>query len=205
MPNHNLHGKLDFLRQAEKLKNVTRSAHTSTGRRESTAEHSWRLALLALVFEEELGDVDICKVLKLCLVHDLGEALSGDVPAPEAQAHSDKSLNERRDLMAMTSTLEPPIQNNIIGLFDEYEAASSPEAKVVKALDKIETILQHTQGDNPPNFDYRFNLEYGRSYTDAIPFLASLRRILDEETHRRLAMCAESNTPPSSATGTAGT
>lgn len=82
MPNHNLDGKLDFLRQAEKLKSVTRSAHTSTGRRESTAEHSWRLALLALVFEQELGDVDICKVLKLCLVHDLGEALSGDVPAP---------------------------------------------------------------------------------------------------------------------------
>lgn len=186
MPNHTLHGKLEFLRQAEKLKSVTRSAYTSTGRRESTAEHSWRLALLALVFEEELGEVDICKVLKLCLVHDLGEALSGDVPAPEAHAHSDKSLNERQDLLAMTSMLEPSMQGKVIALFDEYEAAASPEAKVVKALDKIETILQHTQGENPPSFDYAFNLEYGRQYTDATPFLASLRRILDQETRNRL-------------------
>ncbi|ABY99614.1 HD domain-containing protein [Pseudomonas sp. SbB1] len=186
MPNHNLDGKLDFLRQAEKLKSVTRSAHTSTGRRESTAEHSWRLALLALVFEQELGDVDICKVLKLCLVHDLGEALSGDVPAPQAHAVPDKGTNERQDLVAMTSMLEPSMQDSIVGLFDEYEAASTPEAKVVKALDKIETLLQHTQGDNPPGFDYAFNLEYGRRYTDAIPFLASLRRVIDEETRKRL-------------------
>ncbi|MNF15954.1 hypothetical protein D3C80_2187750 [compost metagenome] len=57
---------------------------------------------------------------------------------------------------------------------------------MVKALDKIETILQHTQGDNPPDFDYAFNLEYGRRYTDAIPFLASLRRALDEETRKRM-------------------
>ncbi len=187
VPNHNLLGKLEFLRQAEKLKSVTRSAHTSTGRRESTAEHSWRLALLALVFEEELGDVDICKVLKLCLVHDLGEALSGDVPAPEAQATPNKSMSERQDLISMTSMLEPSMQDNIVALFDEYEAADSPEAKVVKALDKIETILQHTQGDNPPGFDYAFNLEYGRRYTDALPFLASLRRTLDEETRKRMA------------------
>ncbi|MFK0038112.1 HD domain-containing protein [Pseudomonas monteilii] len=187
MHNHNLYGKLEFLRQAEKLKSVTRSAHTSTGRRESTAEHSWRLALLALVFEEDLGDVDICKVLKLCLVHDLGEALNGDVPAPEAQAMPDKGMGERQDLLAITSTLEPSMQDNIVALFDEYEAATSPEAKVVKALDKIETILQHTQGENPPGFDYAFNLEYGRRYTDAIPFLASLRRALDEETRNCMA------------------
>lgn len=62
----------------------------------------------------------------------------------------------------------------------------TPEAKVVKALDKIETILQHTQGENPPGFDYAFNLEYGRRYTDALPFLAILRRTLDEETRKRM-------------------
>ena len=78
------------------------------------------------------------------------------------------------------------MQDSIVGLFDEYEAANTPEAKVVKALDKIETLLQHTQGDNPPGFDYAFNLEYGRRYTDAIPFLASLRRVIDEETRKRL-------------------
>lgn len=185
MQTQHIQGKLVFLREAERLKSVLRSAHTSTGRQESTAEHSWRLALLALVFEDDLGDVDICKVLKLCLVHDLGEALGGDVPAIEAQAHSLKGDRERRDLLSMTAQLDQPTRDQIMTLFDEYEAAATPEAQVVKALDKLETILQHTQGKNPPDFDYRFNLEYGRRYTDAIPFLAVLRQVLDEETRKR--------------------
>lgn len=185
MQTQHIQGKLAFLREAERLKSVLRSAHTSAGRQESTAEHSWRLALLALVFEDDLGDVDICKVLKLCLVHDLGEALGGDVPAVEAQAHSLKGDRERRDLLSMTSQLDQPTRDQIMTLFDEYEAAATPEAQVVKALDKLETILQHTQGKNPPDFDYRFNLEYGRRYTDAIPFLAVLRQVLDEETRKR--------------------
>jgi len=54
----------------------------------------------------------------------------------------------------------------------------------VKALDKLETILQHTQGLNPADFDYEFNLGYGRRYTDATPFLAALREVLDDETRR---------------------
>jgi len=181
-----LHGKLAFLREAERLKSVLRSAHTSIGRQESTAEHSWRLALLALVFEEDLGPLDIAKVLKLCLVHDLGEALAGDIPAVEAHAHGNKDDNERRDLQTISATLEPAMQAALLALFDEYQAATTPEAQAVKALDKLETLLQHTQGANPADFDYAFNLDYGRRYTDATPFFATLRGLLDEET-RKLA------------------
>ncbi len=75
--------RLNFLRGCERLKDVLRSGHTSGGRRESTAEHSWRLALMAMVLMDQLGEVDRGRVLELCLVHDLGEALGGDVPAPE--------------------------------------------------------------------------------------------------------------------------
>jgi putative hydrolases of HD superfamily len=56
---------------------------------------------------------------------------------------------------------------------------------VAKGLDKLETILQHTQGANPADFDYAFNLDYGQRYTAADPLLAALRARLDEETARR--------------------
>ena len=73
----------------------------------------------------------------------------------------------------------------ILELWDEYEAASSPEARVAKGLDKLETILQHTQGRNPDDFDYAFNLDYGQRYTAADPVLAALRSRLDEVTAQR--------------------
>lgn len=187
MQDQAIQGKLAFLREAEKLKSVLRSAHTSSGRRESTAEHSWRLALLAMVFADDLGEIDLGKVLQLCIIHDLGEALGGDVPAVDVQAHGSKGDSERQDLLSMTLSLAAPLRERILSLYDEYEAAATTEARTVKALDKLETILQHTQGRNPPDFDYEFNLGYGRRYTDATPFLASLREVLDEETRQRAA------------------
>ena len=72
---------LRFIREAERLKDVLRTAHTSTGRHESTAEHSWRLALLAAVLTGERPRLDMQRVLLMCLVHDLGEAYDGDIPA----------------------------------------------------------------------------------------------------------------------------
>jgi putative hydrolase of HD superfamily len=78
-------GRLEFLRQAEKLKDVLRSAHTSCGRTESTAEHSWRLCLMAIVFEDQLPRLDVLKMLKMCVIHDLGEAINGDFPPSAKQ------------------------------------------------------------------------------------------------------------------------
>jgi putative hydrolase of HD superfamily len=77
------------------------------------------------------------------------------------------------------------LQQQIIDLWDEYEAATSPEAKLAKALDKLETIMQHNQGKNPADFDYRFNLDYGRRYTEVDPLLAAVRARLDQETAER--------------------
>lgn len=153
-----IHARLDFLRDAERLKDVLRSGHTSAGRAESTAEHSWRLCLMALVFADALPDVDTTKLLKLCVVHDLGEALHGDIPAIEQAAHPDKSTHERDDLQTLTAGLDRALRDEIVALWDEYEAAVSPEARAAKALDKLETIMQHNQGSNPPDFDYAFNL-----------------------------------------------
>lgn len=181
-----IHARLDFLREAERLKDVLRSGHTSTGRAESTAEHSWRLCLMALVFADALPDVDTTKLLKLCVVHDLGEALHGDIPAIEQAAHPDKNTHERDDLLTLTAGLDRLMRDEIVALWDEYEAAASPEARAAKALDKLETILQHNQGSNPPDFDYAFNLGYGRRYTDAVPLFSTIRAIVDADTQRRI-------------------
>ncbi|SHE32104.1 putative hydrolases of HD superfamily [Fodinibius roseus] len=173
---------LDFLRDAEQLKNTLRSSYTSTGRVESVAEHSWRLCLMAMTFEQAFPEVDMCRVIKIGLVHDLGEAINGDIPAPQQSASTDKSAAERRDLLQLLRPLSESLRSEILELWDEYEQASTPEARTAKALDKLETIIQHNQGDNPPDFDYAFNLEYGQEYTSDHPVISDIRRILDQDT-----------------------
>ena len=186
-----LDGLLQFLRDAEQLKTVTRSAFTSTGDVESVAEHSWRLALMAMLVAPEFPDVDATRLVRMCLIHDLGEAIGGDIPAPEQArrltdgAVEGKSAAERRDLLTLVQPLPAALRDEVVGLWDEYESAATPTAKLAKALDKLETILQHTQGTNPPGFDYRFNLGYGREHTASPPLIATIREILDRATEER--------------------
>lgn len=180
-----LDGVLAFLRAAEQLKNTHRSAHTSEGRRESVAEHTWRLCLMAMLLADEVPDVDFARLVRICIVHDLGEAIGGDIPAVEQDPNASKAAQERADLLQLLAPLPPRLRDEITDLWDEYEAAETPEARLAKGLDKLETLLQHTQGRNPADFDYRFNLGYGRRYTEAPPVVAALRAILDRETERR--------------------
>ncbi len=184
-PVDRINGALDFLREAEKLKCTLRSGFTSDGRPESTAEHTWRLCLMALVFADEFEGIDVLRLIKLCIVHDLGEALSGDIPATMQTESGNKSAQERADLERLMRTLHAEKRAEILSLWEEYEAAQTPEAVLAKGLDKLETILQHNQGKNPADFDYAFNLGYGRKQTSAHPLLAQIRAILDEETRAR--------------------
>jgi putative hydrolase of HD superfamily len=179
-------GILDFLRAAEGLKTTTRNAWTSAGTQESVAEHTWRLCLMAMVLHPRLPDVDIARLLKMCLIHDLGEIIRGDVPAPDqAGLPAGKATEERQDLLTVIKSLPRASQDEIIELWDEYETGATAEARLAKGLDKLETILQHTQGMNPPGFDYGFNLGYGRDYTGAHPLLAGIRAELDAATSKR--------------------
>jgi putative hydrolase of HD superfamily len=180
-----LQGVLTFLRAAERLKTVTRSGWTSAGQQESVAEHTWRLCLMAMLLYGRTPGIDLARLLKMCLIHDLGEAIGGDVPAPAQKAGTSKAGQERSDLLQMTAPLPSALRDEVVELWDEYEAARSSEAKLAKGLDKLETILQHTQGQNPADFDYAFNLDYGQRYTAADPLMAALRALLDEETARR--------------------
>ncbi len=180
-----LDGVLAFLRTAERLKSVTRSGWTTAGERESVAAHTWRLCLMAVALADRFPGIDLARLLKICLIHDLGEALHGDVPAPAQAAGGAKAASERADLVQVLAPLPPRVREEFTALWDEYEAADTAEARLAKGLDKLETILQHTQGDNPADFDYRFNLTYGRQYTEGPPVLVALRARLDRATEAR--------------------
>ena len=140
---------------------------------------------MAMLLYGDTPGIELARLLRMCLIHDLGEAIHGDVPAPAQQAGMGKAEQERADLVELTASLPTALRQEILDLWDEYEAAESPEAKLAKGLDKLETILQHTQGRNPTDFDYAFNLDYGQRFTGADPVLAALRTRLDEETARR--------------------
>lgn len=182
MAKSDIAARLQFLREAERLKDTLRSAYTTSGRTESVADHSWRLLLLAMTFADQLPDVDMLRLMKICVLHDLGEAIDGDIPAPEQDTTAPKSDKERNDFLSLLAPLPDELRSEFLSLWDEYEAGETVEAKFAKALDKIETILQHNQGANPEDFDYNFNLDYGKRYTDSVPVAAAIRELLDVET-----------------------
>ena len=74
---------IEVLSVAERLKDAVRHCYTSGGRRESVAEHSWRISLMAYFVSDEFPEADLLKIMKMCLIHDMGEAFTGDIPAFE--------------------------------------------------------------------------------------------------------------------------
>lgn len=182
----NLERYLAFIREAEKLKSVIRSAWSSDGREESTAEHSWRMTLLVVLFLAEYPELDGLKALKMALIHDMGELYGGDIAANLKPDPAFKYQMEYEGVQKVFGLLPEKQKQEWMTLWQEYNDNSSRESHLVKALDKAETIIQHNQGKNPPGFDYEFNLEYGAEYFKDDPLLGKLRQKLDEETDRRL-------------------
>lgn len=179
---------IGVIQRAENLKNTLRSAYTSKGRHESTAEHTWRLGLMVMIFSRYLKGADEHKLLRLALIHDLGEAVCGDIPANLQSEEDGKSASERGGLFELCAGLPEDMRSEFMALWDEYEAGETLEAKMVKGLDKLETIMQHNQGQNPPEFDYTFNLSYGRQYTSGHPLLEQIRELMDKATSENAAL-----------------
>ncbi|MEH6631768.1 MAG: HD domain-containing protein [Halopseudomonas aestusnigri] len=176
---------LEFLRASEPLKSTLRSGFTASGRPESTAEHTWRLCLMALLLEDEYPDLDILKLMKILIIHDLGEAINGDIPAIDQSSGNNKNVEERKDLEQLSSVLPSALKDKVMDLWDDYDQGKSEEARLAKALDKLETLLQHTQGDNPDHFDYEFNLSYGKKQTDFDELTRGIRTLIDRDTVKR--------------------
>lgn len=135
---------IQFLTEAEKLKSTLRHNWTTTGRQESVAEHSWRLALFLIILQDlHKYKIDVLKTLKMSLVHDLPEIIDGDIPGFEKKkSDTEKEIKNAEKIF---NILPAPLNKEYYGLVQEYEKGKSGEAKLVKALDKIEAQLQHLE------------------------------------------------------------
>ena len=139
---------ITFLHEAEKLKSTLRHNWTTTGRQESVAEHTWRLMLMFFLFDHSVEfHIDSYRVMKIILIHDIAELVYGDVPAfVKSKGYKDKARKrERKAAKSLFFILPPSIRKECFSLFEEYEQGITQEAKVAKALDKLETSLQHLE------------------------------------------------------------
>lgn len=182
-----IHDILRFLHEVERLKSVTRHSWTSSGRHESVPEHTWRMALLAMVLREELPEIDAGRVIEMTLVHDLGETYTGDTPNFGQLDQQAKQRQEEEDVRRLIAPLSPPTGERILALWREFHACETPEARLANALDKLEVIIQHDEADLSTwlPLEYDLNLEYGREFTEFHDFIREFRRAVDEETRRK--------------------
>jgi putative hydrolase of HD superfamily len=138
----------DFLHIAGKLKTTLRYAEiNSNARRESTADHSWRLSLMVFMIWQELSlNLNVNKAMEIALVHDLAESLTGDIDALVIArgeiSIEEKNIKELQAMITIKNILSKDMGEKIFELWQEYEEGITEEAKFVKALDKLETITQ---------------------------------------------------------------
>ena len=173
---------LDILHVAERLKDTTRHCYTSGGRHESVAEHSWRMTLMAYLAAEEFPEVNLEKLLKMCLIHDLGECFTGDIPAfDKTDAH-----RKTEDLLLnnWVQTLPEPIRSEWTALFAEMEERKTLEAKLHKALDNLEAVIQHNESHLSTWTDHEreLNLVYGYDKVAFSDYLTALRDEIKTDT-----------------------
>ncbi len=170
----------------EKLKDTMRHCYTSQGRKESVAEHSWRITLLAFFIRDEFPDADMDKVIKMCLIHDLGEVFTGDIPSFNKTAADEAKEDEL--LSRWVNTLPEPYAGEMADLYKEMNALQTTEAKIFKALDNMEAVIQHNESDISTWSDNEFelNLTYGNDKVEFSPYLKELRQAIREETINKI-------------------
>ncbi len=176
---------LDFLDKTEKLKCNTRHSWTSSGRHESVAEHSWRLALMAMLLGEQFSDLDRNKVIRMCLIHDLGEAVTGDIPA-FVKTEKDEAV-ESKAVSGLFDTLPETQKKEMTELFAEMNALETREAKLYKSLDKLEALIQHNEADLATwlPLEYDLQMTYGTKECSFDPYINGLREVVREDSRRK--------------------
>ena len=178
---------LKALHVAERLKDTPRHCYTSGGRREDVAEHSWRVALMAYLISDEFPEADMDKVIRMCLIHDLGECFTGDIPV-FAKSAGDEAREE--DLLyRWVATLPEPFCTDMRALYEEMAARETLEARIYKAMDSLEAVIQHNESDiatwEPHEYDLNRNYAYDRvAFSD---YLKELRAAIRQETEEKIA------------------
>ncbi|MBS5431867.1 HD domain-containing protein [Merdimonas faecis] len=166
---------LEFLGLAEKLKCTVRHSWTSSGRRESVAEHVFRLMVFAWLVKDEFPECDPYRVMELALFHDMGEAVTGDIPAFEKTKEDRKKEEDTYELIA--DLLPEPEKSRLGEIFRELSEGKTPEARLVKAMDKLEAVIQHNEADISTwlPLEYELQLTYGKEQADGILWMKKMR------------------------------
>ena len=144
-----LNSQIRFLMEAQKLNQVLRrSVVGDTPRRENSAEHSWHVALMAMVLAEHaIEPVDVSRVVAMLLVHDIVEVHAGDTFVYDAKAKQDQGERERAAADRLFPLLPAPTADEFRALWDEFEAAATPEARFAVAIDRLQPVLMNWSGD----------------------------------------------------------
>ena len=169
------------------LKERTRHAWMKSGRQESVAEHSWRMALMAYFLRDEFPTADLTRVLLMALLHDIGEVFTGDIPTFEKTDADRAREHELRD--KWIDALPAPYAAEVRSLFAEMDAMETEEAKIVKALDRMEAVITHNEGDPHTWLPLEYDLQrtYGVKEAAFTPVLKELRAEVNREVDEVIA------------------
>lgn len=180
---------LEILSKAGMLKTTTRHCYTEENRKESVADHSWRMALMAMLLsrEPEFAQTDMNKVIRMCLIHDLGEAFTGDIPSFE-KTTSDE-IREDAYFLDWVDSFPDAQKDEWICLLREMADLQTKEAKTYKALDKLEAVISHNESDLSTwlPLEYDLQLVYGKEQVQFSEYLKALSRHIDTWTRRKIA------------------
>lgn len=177
---------LDTLAVAERLKDTIRHCYTAKGRPESVAEHSWMMCLMAFFLRDEFPDADMYKVMRMCVIHDLGEAFTGDIPAFDKTA-ADEGREEEL-LSRWVEGLPRDYAGEMQELYREMAERKSREARIYKAIDALEAVMQHNISDISTwtENEYQLNRSYGEDKVEFSGYLRELRQLMREDTDRKI-------------------
>ena len=177
---------LDALQIAERLKDATRHCYTKNGRHESVAEHSWMMTLMAYFMKDEFPEVDMDKVVQMCIIHDLGECFTGDIPTfDKTKAHEE---NEENLLYSWVRTLPENYANEMIALYEEMAERKTIESKIYKAIDGLEALIQHNISDLSTWIpkEYELNKTYADDKVAFSEYLTELREEIRKDTMEKI-------------------
>lgn len=177
---------LEAMAVAVRLKDTTRHCYTEKGRHESVAEHCWMAALMAFFLQDEFPEADMDKVIRMCLIHDLGEAFTGDIPTFEKTEENERT--EEQLLREWVAALPKVCRDEMTALYDEMERRESLESRIYKAIDNLEAVIQHNFSDLSTWIprEYELNKTYGDDKVAFSPYLTALREEVRQDTLRKI-------------------